>query len=126
VRITRIARTNSIISNGEPALDAAAEPAIAGVVHDPDVGVRRGQFVGQLAGTVRRCVVHDDQFVVADLAGLDQVVADLLGRTDRAVDVLLLVPHREEDRQRAESLGFQEGSHGVADPIGSGRNGLVG
>ena len=70
------------------------------VVDDSHVGVLGGQGVGDLRGAVGRLVVDDDQLVVADDAVGDHLRADRRRRVDRPLDVVLLVPHREEDRQQ--------------------------
>jgi hypothetical protein len=49
---------------------------------------------------IRRRVVDDDQLVVADVAGRDELLAHVLGEADRPIDVRLFVPHREEDAER--------------------------
>jgi hypothetical protein len=70
------------------------------VVDDADVAVLVGQGVGDLGGPVGRLVVDDDQLVVADHAVGDHRRADRRRRGDRPFDVVLLVPHGEEDRQQ--------------------------
>ena len=66
-----------------------------------DVAVGGGQLVGDLGRAVGRCVVDDDQLVVGDLARSASILAHALADSDGALDVVLLVPHREEDRQHS-------------------------
>jgi hypothetical protein len=89
----------------EPGLDAAAQPAVDRMVHDPDPGVGRGEGVGDLRRAVGRAVVDDHQLVRGDLPEADQALALVLGGPDGALDVVLLVPHGEEDRQQVDLGG---------------------
>ena len=72
------------------------------MVDNPHVWVGDGELVGELGRAVGRAVVDDDQLVVGDVAAFDQVVAGPAGEGDGALDVVLLVPHREEHRQLLE------------------------
>ena len=84
----------------QSSLDRAAQLAVHGMVDDADVGVLVSQDIGELRGAVSRLVVDDDQLVITDHPVVDHLRADRCRRSDRPFDVILLVPHREEDRQQ--------------------------
>ena len=89
---------------GEAGLDRSTELAVAFVVDDADTLVVRGDLVGDLARGVGRGVVDDDQFVVEDLTRTDEPLTRSAAGIERTLDVLLLVPHRIEDRELGERL----------------------
>jgi hypothetical protein len=60
--------------------------------------------VSDLWCAIGRLVVDDDQLVVGDVAGLDKILTRTLAEPQGALDVVLLVPHRIEDRQLLELL----------------------
>jgi hypothetical protein len=88
----------------EAGLHRPAQLAVAVVVDDADVRVGRRHVVGDLRRTVGRLVVDHDQLVVGDVARLHQVLAGAPAESQRPFDVVLLVPHRVEDRQLLERL----------------------
>ena len=101
------------------------------MVHDPDEGVGGGELVGDLPRGVGRGIVDHDQLVGGQLASFDQLTADDPGGVDRREDVLLLVVHREEDREGRRRNGHRTG-HAIrrsapgsraAAPLPSGRHG---
>ena len=89
---------------GEAGLHRPAELAVLGVVDGDDVGIGGGEIVGQARRRVRRRVVDDDHLVVDDLTGIDEHLALGDRGSDGALDVVLLVPHRQEDAQLLEGL----------------------
>ena len=98
----------------EAGLHRAAELAVAVVVDHADVGIGGRHRVGDLGRAVGRLVVDDDQLVVGDVARLDQVLAGALAESQGALDVVLLVPHRVEDRQLLERLTLGRRRHRAA------------
>ncbi len=89
---------------GEAGLHRAAELAVALVVDHPDARVGGRHPIGDLGGRVGRLVVDDDQLVVADVAGVDEVLARTATERQCSLDVVLFVPHRIEHRQLLEDL----------------------
>ena len=101
----------SPVHAARPVLIRTAELAVGLVVDHVDVGSSAAKRVGDRTGVVRGGIVDDDEFVVADLAVGHEHLADLGGEADRASDVVLFVPHREEDGEFGEvGRGSRSGS----------------
>ncbi len=84
---------------GKTRLDRTAQFAIHRVMDGADSIIGSCSFVGEPARCIRRCIVDDDDLVVADLACIDQRPASLVRCSQGSCDVLLFVPHRKEERQ---------------------------
>jgi len=96
------------------------------VVDHPYVSIGGGQRVGDLGRAVSRLVVDDDQFVVPNRAAGHHDVANRLGLRDRTLDVGLLVPHREEDREQVGRSSIRANPVNILGHVGvqgSGRRG---
>src|SRR6478735_5133866 len=97
---------------GEAGLHRPTELAVPRVVDGDDVRVGRGELVGDPAGGVGRGIVDDDHLVVQDLAAPRQRLALDDRRIDGPADVVLFVPHRQEDAQLLEGIAGRHPQQG--------------
>ena len=88
-------------------------------MHDSHMAVVCRSLVGQERRRVGGSVVDDEQFVVGNLAAIDQCLTGFARRAKRTMNVLLLVPHRKKDGKQLERwLGRRTGGHSAGKAIG--------
>jgi hypothetical protein len=72
------------------------------MVHHRNAGVSSSKRIGEFGSAVGGGIIDDEDVVAGDLAFGDERVAGLERRLHGALDGVLLVPHRVEDRQALE------------------------